>query len=189
MREGLRVTFEQSMEWGDTASYAQVWGKSILNREEQVQRPRGRSVLVMFKKPRKGQGSSRVSQGSEALMQCWVEPAQTGPGVLVVQWCHVRSLKLAVEGEHISQLANVANQGSTSLRAHCRAFTSTPLLVGMVRNLPKLEWEAIRGFWTRKQCDVVSLKQDQCGEEPLAVQEGKEGNRLGRNCCDEVKRG
>ena len=32
---------------------------------------------------------------------------------------HVRSLKSAVEGEHRSQLANVANQGSTSLRAHC----------------------------------------------------------------------
>ena len=50
-----------------------------------MQRPRDRSVLVMFKKPRKGQGSSRVSQGREALVQCLVESAQTGPGVLVVQ--------------------------------------------------------------------------------------------------------
>ena len=136
MREGLCVTFEQSIEWGDIASYAQIWGMSILNREEQVQRPWGRSLLVMFKKPRKGQGSSRVSQGREALVQCGVEPAQTGSGALVVHWCHVRSLKLAVEGEYIPHLANAANQGPTSLRAHCRAFISTPRLVGVVRNLP-----------------------------------------------------
>ena len=36
---------------------------------------------------------------------------------------------------------------------------------------------------------MVSFKQGQCGEQPLGVQEGKQGNGLGSNCSDQVKKG